>query len=143
MHSSKSLIFLYMQISSSNGEFNIAVGGTDVSGELAMVGSSIPSPLYIFERNTMDSLQLLLHSGIALTFSQSNEIFSFIINLPPTLNGQTEGLLGSLNDNISDDLIFQNGTLLPTTSTDAEKHIFGQSCKLQIWHSLGVNYSCL
>ena len=109
-----------------------------MSDQLAMVGLSILSPFYIFERNTIDSLQLLLHSGIALTFSQSNEIFSFIINLPPTLNGQTEGLLGTLNGNTSDDLIFRNGTLLPTTSSDADKHIFGQSCKFKNWHSSAI-----
>ena len=134
MHNSKLyayILYLCTQVSSVNGEFNIVVGDTDMSAELAMVGSSIMGPLYIFERKTMDSLQLLLHSGVALTFSQSNEIFNFIINLPPTLNGQTEGLLGSLNDNISDDLVFRNGTLLPTTATDAEKHVFGQSCKLK------------
>ena len=121
-----------MQISSINGEFRIVVGGANMSDELAMVGSGILSPSYIFERNTFDSLLLLLHSGIALTFSHSNEIFNFIINLPPTLNGQTEGLLGTLNGNASDDLMFRNGNLLPTTSSDAEKHTFGQSCELKI-----------
>ena len=95
-----------------------------------MTGSSISSPSYIFERSAVDSLLLLFRSGVALSFSYSNEIFNFIINLPPSLNGLTEGLLGTLNGISSDDLIFPNGTLLEITSTDATKHIFGQSCEL-------------
>ena len=109
-----------------------------MSDELMMTGSSISSPSYIVERSSVDSILLLFQSGVALSVSYSNEFFNFIINLPPSLNGLTEGLLGTLNGNSSDDLIFPNGTLLQITSTDATKHIFGQSCELKINLSTSV-----
>ena len=84
---------------------------------------------YVLERLANNSLEVSFLSGVTLTTNFANGIFNFVLNLPPTLNGQTRGLLGTLNGNTSDDLIFRNGTLLPTTSSDAEKHIFGQSCK--------------
>ena len=71
-------------------------------------------------------------SGFGLTANYSNGILSFVLNVPPTLNSATEGLLGTLNGNISDDLRFRNGTLLSIESTDAEKHVFGQSCMSNI-----------
>ena len=86
---------------------------------------------YALERLANDSLRLSFSSGVTLTTNITNGMFNFVLNLPPTLNGSMEGLLGTLNNNTSDDLIFRNGTLLPTTSSDAEKHTFGQSCKFK------------
>ena len=95
------------------------------------VGSEIQTPLYSLERIATNSLRLSFSSGVTLTTNVTNGIFNFVLNLPPTLIGQTEGLLGAFNGNQSDDLIFRNGTLLPTTSRDADIHLFGQSCKLK------------
>ena len=67
-------------------------------------------------------------SGLGLTANYSNGILSFVLNLPPTFDNASRGLLGTLNGNASDDLIFRDGTLLPLESTDREKHDFGQSC---------------
>ena len=86
---------------------------------------------YVLERLASDSLELSFSSGVTLTTNYTNGIFNYVLNLPPTLTGQTEGLLGSLNGNASDDCVFRNGTLLPNTSSDAEKHVFGQSCKFK------------
>ena len=92
------------------------------------VNSTIQNSTYLLERIADNSLLLSFPSGLSLTTNYTSEIFNFVLNLPPLLNGITEGLLGTLNGNVSDDLIFRNGTLLPNTSSDAEKHSFGQSC---------------
>ena len=117
-----------LQISISNENFTVLVNGIDESDNLAAVGFSIQNSLYALERLDSNSLLVSFPSGITLTTNITNSIFNFILNLPPLLNGTTEGLLGTLNGNVSDDLIFRNGTLLPITSRDAEKHSFGQSC---------------
>ena len=106
------------------------------------VGSNIQMSSYELERLASDSLELSFSSGITLTTNYTNGIFNFVLNLPPTLTGQTEGLLGSLNSNASDDCIFRNGTLLPNTSSDAEKHVFGQSCKFKARADFGVKRGC-
>ena len=117
-----------MQISSSNENFTVLVNGNDESDSLVAAGVSIQNSLYVLERLDSNSLLLSFPSGLTLTTNNTDNIFNFILNLPPSLNGSSEGLLGTLNGNISDDLIFRNGTLIPITSSDAEKHVFGQSC---------------
>jgi len=71
-------------------------------------------------------------SGFGLTTSYSNGILSFVLNVPPEFNSTSQGLLGTLNGDTSDDLVFRNGTVLSTDSTDAAKHMFGQSCMASI-----------
>jgi len=85
-----------------------------------MVGSEFPNTTssYLLQRLAIDSLRLSFSSGVTLTTNVTDGILNFVLNLPPTLNGQTEGLLGTLNGNQSDDLMFRNGTLLPITSRD-------------------------
>ena len=104
------------------------VNGTDVSDNLTAVDSSVEDSLYILERSASDSLLLSFPSGIVLTFNYTNGIFNYILNLPQSFNSSTQGLMGTLNSNISDDLIFRNRTVLSINSSDAEKHEFGQSC---------------
>ena len=105
------------------------VNGSDESANLITVGSNISNSYIILERLAIDSLLLSYPTGIALTTNYTMGIFNFVLNIPQSMNGNTEGLLGTFNGNISDDLIFRNGTLLSINSTDAEKHVFGQSCK--------------
>ena len=118
----------------TNGEFDVLINGSDVSTQLTMTGSNISDSTYFLERSTNNSMFVDFPSGFGLTANYSNGILSFVLNVPPTLNNATKGLLGTLNGNISDDLIFRNGTLLPVESTDAEKHAFGQSCMSNIIH---------
>ena len=93
-----------------------------------MTGSNIFDSTYFLERTANDSMLVQFPSGLGLTASYSNGILNFVLNLPPTFTSATQGLLGTLNDNIADDLIFRNGTVLSTESADADKHTFGQSC---------------
>jgi len=104
------------------------INGSDVSTELTTTGSNISDPTYFLERGADNSMLVQFPSGFGLTTNYSNGILSFVLELPPEFNSSSEGLLGTLNGNMSDDLIFRNGTLLPIESTDAEKHVFGQSC---------------
>ena len=93
-----------------------------------MNGSNISDSTYYIERSAANSMLVQFPSGLGLTANYSNRILSFVLNLPPTFDNASLGLLGTLNGNTSDDLIFRNGTLLPLDSTDREKHVFGQSC---------------
>ena len=118
----------------TSGEFDVLINGSDVSTQLTATGSNISDSTYFLERSASNSMLVDFPSGFGLTANYSNGILSFVLNVPPTLNSKTEGLLGTLNGNISDDLIFRNGTMLSTESTDAEKHVFGQSCMANIIH---------
>ena len=97
------------------------------------VNSTIQNSTYVLERIADNSILLSFPSGLTLTTNYtSSEILNFVLNFPLLLSGSTEGLLGTLNGNDSDDLVFRNGTFLPTTSSDAEKHSLGQSCKYNL-----------
>jgi len=115
-------------LSVTDGGFDILLDGSDMSSELAITGSNISDSTYYIQRSANNSMMVQFPSGLGLTANYSNGILSFVLNLPPTFNSSAQGLLGTFNDDISDDLIFRNGTLLLTNSTDREKHTFGQSC---------------
>ena len=108
------------------------IDGSDISAQLFVTGSTISNSSHFLERTTNNSMLVQFPSGFGLTTSYSNGVLSFVLNLPPTFSNTTQGLLGRLNGDISDDLIFRNGTVLSTESTDAEKHVFGQSCMASI-----------
>jgi len=93
-----------------------------------MTDYNISGSTHFIERNAKNSMLIQFSSGFGLTANHSNGLLSFTLDIPPTFSGTTVGLLGTLNGDISDDLIFRNGTLLPIESTDAEKHVFRQSC---------------
>ena len=112
----------------ANGEFDVLINGSNVSTQLSMTGSNISESTYFLERSANNSVLVQFPSGFGLTANYSNGILSFVLILPPTFNSTAHGLLGTFNGNISDDLIFRNGTLLSVNSSDAEKHVFGQSC---------------
>ena len=119
---------VFTQLGVSNGEFNVLINGNNVSSLLSMTGSNISDSTYFLERSASNSMLVQFPSGLGLLSNYSNGLLNFVLTLPPTFTSATQGLLGTLNDNISDDLIFRNGTLLSTESTDADKHTFGQSC---------------
>ena len=116
----------------TNGEFDVLTNGSDVSTQLSMTGSNISESTYFLERSANNSVLVQFPSGFGLTANYSNGILSFVLSLPPTFNSTAQGLLGTFNGNISDDLIFRNGTLLSVNSSDAEKHVFGQSCMASV-----------
>jgi len=115
-------------LGATNGEFNVLINGSDVSAQLTAMGSNISDSTYFLERSTHNSMIIQFPSGFGLTANYSNGILSFVLELPPEFNSMAQGLSGTLTGDASDELIFRNGTLLPIESTDAEKHIFGQSC---------------
>ena len=65
------------------------------------------------------SVEVLLYAGY----------LNIQVQLPSFYMGITKGLLGNGNGNASDEFIFQNGTLLDDSASDAEIHQFSQSCK--------------
>jgi len=106
----------------------VLINGSDISTQLTAIGSNVSNSTHFLERSTNNSMLVQFPSGFGLTASYSNGILSFVLELPPEFNSTAQGLSGTLNGDTSDELIFRNGTLLPIESTDAEKHVFGQSC---------------
>jgi len=115
-------------LSVTDGDFDVLLDGNDISNQLAMTDSNVSDSTHYIQRSANNSMMVQFPSGLGLTANYSNGILSFVLNLPPTFNSSAQGLLGTFNDDMSDDLIFRNGTLLSTDSTDREKHVFGQSC---------------
>ena len=84
---------------------------------------SLPSEVAVVFSNGIVVEVVLLNS--------SNEFYYLNIRvyLPTLYNGFLSGLFGNFNGNISDDFVFRNGTILNDSASDAEIHVFCQSCK--------------
>ena len=51
-------------------------------------------------------------------------------SLPDSCRGRTSGLIGQWDDDVSNDLLMRNGTLLSQNVTDREKEEFADSWKI-------------
>ena len=89
------------------------------------------SPLVFFQRTSESSLLAAFSNGIAVTVSVSFGLLSFVASTPAELEGTASGLLGNFNGDVSDDLMYPNGTVLDIDAIDIMIHDFGQSCKPQ------------
>ena len=79
------------------------------------------------------SITATFSSGAFIRVTQENEIISLVlVSLPERFKGHTRGLMGSFNDDETDDLLPQNNsTYLSINSTIQEIHEkFGISCKI-------------
>lgn len=77
----------------------------------------------------MSSILVSFASGVSMTVSLSFGLLSFVATTPVEFQGMATGLLGNFNDDITDEFMFPNGTVLDSDSADMDIHEFGQSCK--------------
>ena len=61
--------------------------------------------------------------------SLASKMLSVSVTLPAVAQGKTRGLLGVVDEDPSNDLMFPNGTVLPLDSSETAIYEFGNSCK--------------
>lgn len=72
-----------------------------------------------------DSVSIMLSSGAGLEVSVQGSFLSLTVLLPEKFLTHTQGLLGTLNDNATDDFTLRSGRVLPPTSSSRELYQFG------------------
>ena len=107
--------------------------GTDISGNLTAVNATyLNNGIYLLH-NADDQIVVSFPNGAAVIFDVAEGgLPNFVLTLPPnsTFNGKIQGLLGNYDGNPDDDFVNQNGSSIPTNSSDRTIHYqFGVSCK--------------
>ena len=89
----------------------------------------------------MDGILVTFDSGVGLVVKAAQGAMSTLVTIPDSFRDQTQGLLGTWNDNGEDDFTLPNGDVLASNLTTEELHYqFGLMCKSQNI-SLSRNYS--
>lgn len=78
---------------------------------------------------TAEGIETVFPLGVTVIVNFGGGLPNFILTLPQTFQGLTEGLLGNYNGNDADEFIFRNGTMLSSDAPDSMIHAFGISCK--------------
>lgn len=104
------------------------MNGTDVTNGVGNINDTISNAYVDITKSQTNQIISSFYNGVSVTITLLNGILSFVAGLPQDFMGETKGLLGNFNENVTDDLIFPNGTLLGTGATDRMIHLFGQSC---------------
>lgn len=97
-------------------------------GLSAVDGKELDGFLFKIVNNT---LIVLFDSGLAAEITAGMELLqiSFSIPVNDVFNNKTEGLLGLLNEDMNDDLMYPNGTTISTNSSDKAMFNYGLECK--------------
>ena len=66
---------------------------------------------------------------IAVRVEVKTSSLAFVFVSPSEMKGDTRGLIGVWDDNISNDFTMSNGTILPQNSSDRQIHSYAQTCK--------------
>ncbi|KAK3609861.1 hypothetical protein CHS0354_015052 [Potamilus streckersoni] len=77
--------------------------------------------------NNRTAFTAVFSSGIFLTITLRLKMLSISVGIPSIFRGQTKGLLGNFDGDITNDFICANGTQLNNTITDREIFQFGES----------------
>lgn len=115
-----------------NGNMNITTH--DQSNNCANFGLSAAGSQKLdgfFFKQVNDTLVVLFDSGLAAEITPGLELLqiSFSIPVNDVFTNKTEGLLGLLNDDKNDDLMYPNGTIISTNSVDKVKFQYGLQCE--------------
>lgn len=78
---------------------------------------------------TGDRVSIMLSSGAGLEVSVQGSFLSVAVLLPEKFLTHTQGLLGTLNNDPTDDFTLRNGQVLPPTANSRELHRFGADCE--------------
>ena len=101
--------------------------GAEVS--LSSVGDNVTTSSTVFERSSNNSVTVTFSSGLGITINETAGLLVYTLEVPPSFEGTTSGLLGNYNGDNSDEFIFRNGTVISNFSSDSQIHQFGQSCE--------------
>lgn len=76
-----------------------------------------------------DRVSIMLSSGAGLEVSIQGPFLSVTVLLPEKFLTYTQGLLGTLNDNFTDDFTLRSGQVLPPDASSQELFQFGADCE--------------
>lgn len=76
-----------------------------------------------------DKVSIMLSSGAGLEVSIQGPFLSVAILLPDKFLTHTHGLLGTLNNDPTDDFTLRSGQVLPLNTSAQELFQFGADCK--------------
>ena len=80
-------------------------------------------------REAENSVVTVFPYDASVTVEVAAGLPNFVLTLPQSLQGETQGLLGNFNGNTTDDLVYPDGvTMLGNNATDSMIHTFGQQC---------------
>ena len=112
-------------------ELEILTAGTkqDISS-LTLMGTLVPGTYITLIREINDSIVALFPSGISVTFASVSKTLVIAFEGPDVLKNRTRGLLGTWNDDPSDDFTTPDGTVLPADASPQQIHYdFGLKCE--------------
>lgn len=78
---------------------------------------------------TRDNVTVMFPSGAGVEVRRREETMTTTVLLPHSIDSPTHGLLGTMNNNNTDDLTFNNGRIVQNSSNPEEVFSFGASCK--------------
>lgn len=101
----------------------------DISS-IVQFGAHLPEANITLIRDSDGSVTALFPSGISFIFANVERALSISIDAPVEFKNRTRGLLGTWNDNPSDDFVTPDGKMLPAEASPQEIHYkFGLKCK--------------
>ena len=116
---------------SSAGELEVLVAGNlyDVS-LIAPMGTYIRDANITLIRDSNETITALFPSETSLIFASVDCTLAIAFDVPEQFKNRMKGLLGTWNDNPSDDFLTPDGTLLPADATPQQIHYeFGLKCE--------------
>ncbi|XP_064385849.1 mucin-like protein [Halichondria panicea] len=93
-------------------QLEILISGEDVTDQLVNVSSSISTDLYSVSRSSSNSILATFPNGMGLMVNLSS-MLTFTVIIPDAFRGLTRGMVGNYNGNVTDDVVFRNGTMVP------------------------------
>lgn len=97
---------------------------------LTMSGTLVPGADIALIRGIDESVTALFPSGITVTFASVSKTLAIAFDGPDEFKNRTRGLLGTWNDDPSDDFMLPDGTVIPTDASPQRIHYeFGLKCE--------------
>lgn len=78
-----------------------------------------------------ENVTVMFPSGAGVEIRGQGQVISVTILLPEKFVNHTEGILGVMNNNPTDDFVFRNGTILPVNATAEQLFEFGASWAIE------------
>ena len=84
---------------------------------------------FVLRQTVPDNAVIITFNDIEVTVILYAGYLNIQVQLSPIYMGDTTGLLGNYNGDVSDEFAFRNGTVLDDLASDSEIYEFSQSCK--------------
>ena len=120
-------------LNSNNNGIDIYVSNNSTSFPFSNIGENdtLSYNNVDLSRSNDGKLVMAFSSGISVEVQLLTEMLAVTFSAPDTYKGNTKGLLGTWNDNMTDDFMRPNGTYLDISASESNIfYSFGQLCKL-------------